>query len=136
MRATICKTFTFSSAHQLPNHDGKCATRHGHNYRAEILIHGAVRSHDGTSAEGMVCDFSAVKRVWRERCELLLDHVDLNETIGPEVGVTTAENIAAWIFLRMRDGLAQPLAERGEVRSVTVWETDTCCARVNLEDVS
>ncbi len=136
MRATICKTFTFSAAHQLPNHDGKCVNEHGHNYRAEIAVRGAVRSNDGTAAEGMVCDFSAVKRVWRESCEPLLDHVNLNVTIGPEVGVTTAENIAAWIFLRMRGGLAQPLEERGVLWSVTVWETDTCCACVNWEDVS
>jgi 6-pyruvoyltetrahydropterin/6-carboxytetrahydropterin synthase len=40
--ARICRSFSFDSAHQLPNHDGKCRHLHGHTYRTEVELWGPV----------------------------------------------------------------------------------------------
>lgn len=118
MRGRICKSFTFDAAHQLPNHDGKCANLHGHTYRVEVEFAGRV-IEEGPK-QGMVVDFGDVKRVWKEHLEPLLDHRYLNETLS-ELEVTTAELIAFWIFTRF--GAHALMPER-----VRVWETPTSWA--------
>ncbi len=50
---SITKEYSWSMGHALWKHDGKCYHPHGHNYRMEVEVSGAV---DETS--GMVLDFS------------------------------------------------------------------------------
>lgn len=125
MRARLGKQFTFHAAHQLPNHDGACRNLHGHTYEVEVLLEGHVSTEEGASAEGMVVDFSVVKGIYKEHIEPLVEHQNLNDTLP--VPVTTAENIAGWMYgvfyTHMR-----------EVRSVRVWETRTSWAEVRNGD--
>lgn len=123
MRATLTKEFKFEAAHTLPNHDGKCARPHGHSYRVVLSIEGEVKPADGSPEEGMVMDFSNVKEAWKA-IESTLDHQDLNVTIGPDVGPTTAENIAAWIFGALLHWLGDALI------AVTVFETTSSSVTV------
>lgn len=118
MRATLTKEFRFEASHRLKNHDGKCAKPHGHSYRAIIEVEGDIKATDGTPQEGMVMDFATIKDDWKQ-VEPKLDHCDLNTTIGPEVGPTTAENIANWIL----DNFFYASA-------VTLYETATSSATV------
>lgn len=120
-RATVTKRWTFDAAHQLLHHDGKCARRHGHTYSLTVAVEGEIAPADRSAKEGMVIDYDDLGRVWRERLEPLLDHQDLNETIGPP---TTAENIAAWA-LRVVTDAGVPAAW------VEVSETPATTARVN-----
>lgn len=127
MRATIIKTFTFEAAHRLEYHAGKCERQHGHSYRVDVELAGEVADRPGASDHGMVVDFNDVTRVWKDTVEPLLDHQDLNETLGI---YTTAENIAGWILHAfVRAGLPEAFA-------VTVWETATGRARVTDEDIA
>lgn len=116
MIATLTKEFKFEAAHVLANHDGKCARLHGHSYRVVVHIKGEVKPTDGSPEEGMVMDFSKVKEAWKQ-IEPLLDHRNLNETIGSDVGPTTAENIAGWILRSLGHWLGDVLT------AVTVYET-------------
>jgi 6-pyruvoyltetrahydropterin/6-carboxytetrahydropterin synthase len=124
-KATLSKTFRFEAAHQLPNHLGKCRNPHGHSYRLVVHVDGKVDMRAGEPTEGMVMDFDTIKSVWKEHLEPILDHRDLNEQF---LFVTTAENIAAWIVIAFRDNGVV-------VTSADLYETDTCCATVRLQDV-
>src|SRR5262245_59282780 len=118
--ATISKSFTFQAAHQLPNHDGKCAQLHGHSYRVEVLVRGEVKPTNGESDEGMVADFAALSAAW-EPLHDQLDHRFLNDVLEFP---TTAENLAAWLLEELQQVLPQ-------VYGVRVWETATSWAVVS-----
>lgn len=124
-RATVAKDFTFDAAHQLLHHAGKCANLHGHTYRLRVEVAGAISAADGTTGEGMVLDFAVLSNIWKQHLEPLLDHQDLNKTLGGIVGPTTAENLATWIFNEFRSRV-----EGATVTSVTLWETPTSSVRV------
>lgn len=130
MIARIGKSYSFDAAHQLPNHNGKCARLHGHTYLVTLTLAGDISEEAGASDEGMVCDYGVLDGLWAEHLEPLLDHQFLNETIGDECGgPTTAENIAAWIGWKVYTLLG---AADTEARLVTVEvrETPKTFARV------
>jgi len=122
--------FEFSAAHRLhaPELDdaanravfGKCnhPSGHGHNYRVETAV--AVPPSGGPTMQVVE---EIVGREVIERWDHRHLNLDLPEfrTLNPSV-----ENIAKVAF----DRLVAPLAAAGgELRQVTVWETDkTCCS--------
>lgn len=82
----IKKTLEVSGSHSLSlPYSSKCTNMHGHNWIITIYC----RSSE-LNPEGMVIDFSEVKRLVRSR----LDHKNLNEVFDFN---PTAENIARWI---------------------------------------
>ena len=97
----IFKEFTFEAAHYLPNvpDDHKCKRLHGHSYHITIYLTGPV---DETS--GWVADFAEIKRQFKP-IWLQLNHHYLNEIEGLEN--PTCENIARWIWQRLKPNLAQ-----------------------------
>lgn len=126
--AVICKTFSFEAAHELPNHDGKCARLHGHHYRVDVYVRGLVQPISGESNEGMVMDFGFLSGAWKEHIEDRVDHRLLNDIIE----APTAERVAAWLLREFRAVLsgegARPFL--GNVVKVRVWETPTSWAEV------
>lgn len=130
MRAALIKEFKFEAAHQLPNHDGACRRLHGHSYRVTLHVEGQVRPADGAHDEGMVIDFSRLKRIWQAQLEPRLDHQMLNDTLSAVYQPTTAENIARFIYDTFTRAIASSEASQGVlVTGVTVWETATGAAR-------
>jgi 6-pyruvoyltetrahydropterin/6-carboxytetrahydropterin synthase len=106
---------TIACAHRLFDYDGPCETLHGHNYRVQV-------TYTGTELDryGMLVDFSDVKKVFHAVLDTL-DHTYLNE-LPPFRDVSpSAENIAAYIFHEMK----RTPFERGQLLSVSVWETPT-----------
>lgn len=118
----IRKRFTFEAAHVLPYHRGKCARPHGHSYRLDVAISGALQ--ESGPAAGMVLDFDDVKSVVRREVVDLLDHTSLNDTIDNP----TCERIALWIWKRLHTALPQ-------IQEIVLWETRTSCAVVRRGDV-
>ena len=106
----ISQSFTFEAAHQLPNvpEGHRCRRMHGHSYRVELRLEGPV---DPTT--GFVVDFFDVEAAFGPLLARL-DHHCLNEVEGLEN--PTAENIAVWIWDRVRPALPQTSA-------VVVYET-------------
>lgn len=121
MTVEIRKQFRFEAAHVLPYHPGKCARLHGHSYRLDVAIAGALQ--DDGPARGMVADFDEIGAVVRPRVIERLDHASLNDLIDNP----TAERIALWVW----DELAAHLPQLVEI---VVWETQTACAIVRGDD--
>lgn len=121
--AEISKKWTFDAAHQLPNHDGKCANLHGHTYTVTITLFGPVKEVNGDPDEGMVMDYYHLGKFWKEELEPILDHKYLNDSLPLEV--TTAENIADYL-------LELCFKKFGDlVDSVTVQETPNTAAKAS-----
>lgn len=126
MNAKVGKQFTFHAAHQLPNHDGLCRNLHGHTYQVEVYATGRISTEAGSAREGMVLDFTELKNVYREHIEPFVEHQNLNDTLP--VPVTTAENIACWMYEAFHKELPQ-------VIGVKIWETPTSWVEVKNGDV-
>ncbi|WP_026606709.1 6-carboxytetrahydropterin synthase QueD [Methylocapsa acidiphila] len=111
----IMQAFRFEAAHRLPNvpEEHRCRRLHGHSYRVELKLEGSV---DPTT--GFVVDFFDVEAAFKPLLDRL-DHHYLNEIDGLEN--PTAENIAVWIWDRVRKALPQ-------LTSVVVFETLDCSA--------
>jgi 6-pyruvoyltetrahydropterin/6-carboxytetrahydropterin synthase len=95
----ITQAFTFEAAHRLPNVPAthRCHRMHGHSYRVELTVSGPVDPHTG-----WVIDFYDIESIFGPLLARL-DHHCLNEIEGLEN--PTAENIAAWIWHRLRPDL-------------------------------
>ena len=94
----IEKEFIFDSAHFLPlvAEDHKCRKLHGHTYRVTIAVSGEVNS------QGWIIDFAEISDVVKPILRSI-DHTLLNSVAGLEN--PTAENIARWIFERVKEKL-------------------------------
>jgi 6-pyruvoyltetrahydropterin/6-carboxytetrahydropterin synthase len=116
----IFTEFGFEAAHRLPNvpEGHKCARLHGHSFRVEVHVEGAV-----DEASGWVLDFADVRAACRPLHERL-DHQYLNEVEGLEN--PTSENLARWIWDRLQPTLPG-LAE------LVVRETCTSACRYRGE---
>ena len=108
----IYKSFTFESAHSLPNvpEGHKCARLHGHSYRVTFHLEG-----DLGETSGWVTDFADIGVAVRPVIDQI-DHYYLNEIPGLEN--PTAEILAMWIWDRVIDALPQ-------LSAVAVAETCT-----------
>lgn len=124
----LTKSFTFDSAHFLPDHKGKCSNMHGHTYRLEVTV---VRDNgkliNGGSDDGMVIDFSDLKDVVKAEVIDKIDHKVLNEVLPFR---TTAENMAAHIFCVLTDKLQL----RGvNIDKIKLWETPDSYVEIGHE---
>jgi 6-pyruvoyltetrahydropterin/6-carboxytetrahydropterin synthase len=108
----IFKIFSLESAHRLPNVPAghKCARVHGHSFRVEIHVRGAVDGH-----LGWVMDFADLKAAFEPLFQRL-DHHYLNDVPGLEN--PTSENLARWIWRELKPALPQ-------LSKVVVHETCT-----------
>jgi 6-pyruvoyltetrahydropterin/6-carboxytetrahydropterin synthase len=111
----ITQAFSFEAAHFLPNVPPahRCHAMHGHSYRVELKVEGPV-----DAKTGFVVDFFEIEAAFAPLLKTL-DHHCLNEIEGLEN--PTAENIAVWIFARMKKALPQ-------LAGVVVYETKDCTA--------
>lgn len=96
MKYEITKTYRFAAAHSLahlpPTH--KCHHLHGHNYEIKIGVTGPIRSE-------WVQDFGDISAVVKPIIKEL-DHKNLDEVLPC---ITTAENIAAWLWKKLESDL-------------------------------
>ncbi len=114
MKIELRKTFQFEAAHLLPRlpESHKCRRLHGHSFQVEIAVSGECDEH-----LGWLLDYAAITDAFRPIWEQL-DHRYLNEV--PGLDNPTSENIARWIWERLRPRLPL-LAE--------VVVAETCTAR-------
>jgi 6-pyruvoyltetrahydropterin/6-carboxytetrahydropterin synthase len=99
MNVELRKTFQFEAAHLLPllPKSHKCRRLHGHSFKVEVAVSG-----ECDPKLGWLMDYADIaasfKPLWEQ-----LDHRYLNEVPGLEN--PTSENIAAWIWERLKPGL-------------------------------
>jgi 6-pyruvoyltetrahydropterin/6-carboxytetrahydropterin synthase len=69
----VTKLFTFDMAHALYGYDGACKNIHGHTYSLFVTIRGKTIQEENNPKNGMVLDFSDLKKTIKE---LVLDKFD------------------------------------------------------------
>jgi 6-pyruvoyltetrahydropterin/6-carboxytetrahydropterin synthase len=126
----VSREIDFCYGHRLLNYAGKCRHLHGHNGRVVITFQA-----EGLDDQGMVLDFSEIKRTMSRWIDDNLDHRMILNRSDPAVqklrelgepmylmdANPTAESIARRIF--------DVAAEQGfPVVDVRLWETPHCSA--------
>lgn len=82
----VQKTMEIAGSHRLTlDYESKCSRTHGHNWIVTVYC-----KSDRLDSNGMVCDFTHIKRAVEDQ----LDHRHLNDVLPFN---PTAENIAKWI---------------------------------------
>ncbi len=114
MRQKISKRLILDCAHHLTcvPEGHKCSRNHGHTYRVDIVLSGAV------GQSGMMVDFGDLKKAIHGR----FDHRDLNEVFealnlvdaSGKVYETTAENFCHVIACIIEEELLQPINQHQE----------------------
>ncbi len=114
----------FSAAHHLRDHPGPCRRCHGHNWSVKVSVRCG-----RLDKQGMVIDFTVLKKELDAVCRDL-DHLDLNEMEYFQRKNPTAENLARFIFERLRARI-----DNGRVRvsAVEVGETAASGARYSRD---
>jgi len=101
MRVELRKTFQFEAAHLLPRlpETHKCRRLHGHSFKVEVALSG-----ECDPDLGWLMDYADISEAFKPILEML-DHYYLNEVPGLEN--PTSENVAAWIWKRLKPKLPQ-----------------------------
>lgn len=149
LKTRISRRIEWDMGHRVTDHQSLCRNLHGHRYVAEVFIEGPIIDSPGDPERGMVKDFGVLKEYLQfipntlDHAFMVYDQDPLNaalalfakhekerdfEGYGPlrivEVSfIPTAENIAAFIFRRLK-------GKNINVVEVTVWETPNCKATV------
>ena len=109
----------FSAAHQLRLYDGKYENLHGHNWSAQVTVEA-----DGLDAMGVGIDFVKLKQMVEEILGKL-DYQNINEIPPFDELNPSAENIARWLFLKLKE---QVTSQTTRVKRVEIFEMEGCGA--------
>ena len=70
----LTKEFRFEGAHALTGYDGTCRHIHGHSYRLLVTIVGRPDNDSGSPKDGMIIDFSLLKKIVTDNIIEPFDH--------------------------------------------------------------
>jgi len=135
----ITRRLEFDAGHRIPNHNSQCKHLHGHRYAIEITLSGDIIATEGASEQGMVMDFSDVKRIAKEQVVDAWDHAFLvyrkdkvvldflatlpgHKTVVLDV-VPTAENLARVAFDLLKDAYHDTYGNHLRLERVRLYET-------------
>ena len=135
----ITTRLEFDAGHRIPHHNSQCRYLHGHRYVIEITLGGDIIKKEQTSENGMVMDFSDVKRIARESVVDVWDHaflvyekdgvvLDFLNTLPDHKTVIfkevpTAENMAAEAFRILQDEYQDTYGNHLKLMRVRLYET-------------
>jgi len=140
----IVKIIQWDMGHRVLNHRSVCKGIHGHRYKAEICLEGELIVDSGSSEEGMVIDFSDIKKIAQKFIQNKLDHGfmvwDQDDELldffkhskGHKLVIVpftpTAENVAAYIFQKLKNEFSDKFKTGLHLHSVKLWETPSSYA--------
>lgn len=135
----ITRRLEFDAGHRIPNHNSQCRHLHGHRYAIEITLSGEIIATEGLSEQGMVMDYSEVKRIAKEQLVDAWDHAFLvycgdkavldflnglpeHKTVVLDVP-PTAENLATVAFNILNSAYRDTYANQLCLERVRIYET-------------
>jgi 6-pyruvoyltetrahydropterin/6-carboxytetrahydropterin synthase len=135
----ITRRLEFDAGHRIPNHNSQCKHLHGHRYTIEITLSGDIITAEGVSEQGMVMDFSDVKRIAKEQVVDAWDHAFLvyrgdkvvldflntlqnHKTVILEV-IPTAENLAKVAFDLLLNAYRDTYGNHLKLERIRLYET-------------
>lgn len=135
----ITTRLEFDAGHRIPDHKSQCRNLHGHRYALEITLSGDIISQKEVSENGMVMDFSDVKKIARESVVDVWDHAFLVYQDDKSVldflnslpnhktvifpCVPTAENMAAEAFRILKHEYKDTYGNHLKLERVRLYET-------------
>lgn len=135
----ITTRLEFDAGHRIPDHKSQCRNLHGHRYSLEITLSGDIISQKEVSENGMVMDFSDVKKIARESIVDVWDHAFLvfkddkvvldflnslpNHKTVIFPCVPTAENMASEAFKILKDEYKDTYGNHLKLERVRLYET-------------
>ncbi len=135
----ITRRLEFDAGHRIPSHTSQCRHLHGHRYAIEITLSGEIITTDGLSEQGMVMDYTEVKRIAKEQLVDAWDHAFLvyrndtavldflnslpnHKTVVLEVP-PTAENLAMLAFKLLDSAYHHSFGNNLQLERVRIYET-------------
>jgi 6-pyruvoyltetrahydropterin/6-carboxytetrahydropterin synthase len=135
----ITRRLEFDAGHRIPNHASQCRHLHGHRYAIEITLSGDLITAEGVSEQGMVMDYSEVKRIAKEQLVDAWDHAFLvyrgdavvlnflstlpdHKTVIMEVP-PTAENLAMIAFRLLAGAYRDTFGNHLQLERIRIYET-------------
>lgn len=128
----------FDAGHRVVNHESKCRTLHGHEYKAEIFA-----SANGLDSLGRVIDFSEIKNKVGSWIDEHWDHALIIFKDDPNLPLLqqceglkpvfvfeknpTAENMAEFLLTKSNELLS---GTGVKVTKIKLWETSNCYVEV------
>ena len=109
----------FAAAHQLRLYDGKYENLHGHNWTAQVTVEA-----DELDPIGVGIDFVELKAMVEKNLSEL-DYHNINEVPPFDEQNPSAENIARWLFLKLKVEVNTNLTR---VKRVEIFEMEGCGA--------
>jgi 6-pyruvoyltetrahydropterin/6-carboxytetrahydropterin synthase len=140
----ITRRLEFDAGHRIPSHHSKCRHLHGHRYAIEVTLSGNIITDAGAAEQGMVMDYSEVKRianvalvdlwdhaflVYRQDVEVLqfLQSLDNHKTVVLD-SPPTAENLALTAFRILDVAYQDTYGNHLRLEQVRLFETPNCWA--------
>jgi 6-pyruvoyltetrahydropterin/6-carboxytetrahydropterin synthase len=140
----ITRRLEFDAGHRIPSHHSKCRHLHGHRYAIEVTLSGSIITEAGVAEQGMVMDYSEVKRianvalvdlwdhaflVYRQDVEVLqfLQSLDDHKTVVLD-SPPTAENLALTAFRILDVAYQDTYGNHLRLEQVRLFETPNCWA--------
>lgn len=139
-KVRVTKKFDFEMAHALYEYDGLCRNIHGHTYKLEVTLLGAIRQEAKHPKDGMVMDFSKLKKLVNEKIINVFDHAILVNSMMPEANIkaiqTTTDRLITVDFQPTSENMVvyfaniiqNELPEHVQLYSIRLYETATSYA--------
>jgi len=148
---TITRKLEFDAGHRIPNHKSECRNVHGHRYVMHITLTGRVQEKKGGSSEGMLMDFSDVKRLAEAHLVSHWDHAFLvyeHDTVVRQFldvlpdhktvvvdRIPTVENLAQIAFDTLKGVYELYYDSSLKLQSIRLYETPNAWAEVTASSV-
>ena len=145
----ITKEFSFETGHALFGYDGLCKNVHGHSYKLSVTVLGTPINDATAVKNGMVIDFSDLKKIVKEEIVLPFDHatvLNINtphkalaeemENRGHKVLKVDYQPTSEMMVVNFAEKIKTRLPENIELLALKLRETATSYAEWHAADQS
>ena len=143
---TITRKLEFDAGHRIPDHHSQCRNLHGHRYVLHVTLEGKPLEKEGDRSNGMILDFSEVKKLAETHLVTPWDHAFLvyekdtvvrrfldslpnHKTVVLD-RVPTVENMTQIAFDTLKDVYEGFYGDSLVLKRVRIYETPNCWAEV------